>query len=196
MSDVRRQPHTSPKAERYLSDLADALAHRAPDAQDSVLRSVRNYIDGSTAALGRDATAVDYVRILDHLGSVEVVARSVQRGTFTAPDPLPPPEEVYTGRKSILGGVSVIFGLSALVIFWVPIFGTTLALMAIIVALFARKSRGVNHKFALIGLLLGVVAALLSIFVIFASVLTGDPKPEAAAPAEIQVNVSTLLVEV
>lgn len=173
MSDVRRQPHPAPAAERYLSGLAEALSERASGERDAVVQDVRKYIDGSVQALGRPPVGVDYVRILDHLGPVDAVADDVARGAYTAPAPLPRPAPVQNRPKSILGGISALFGAAALLIFWVPLFGTTVALMTIIVAFFARRSPGVNRRLALIGLILGLVTLFLSVMVVVASVLTG-----------------------
>lgn len=173
MSDAQRQPHSSPAAERYLSDLADALSTRQTAQQPETLREVRTYIDGSILSLGRPATSLDFVRILDELGPIDDVADQVQRDEFNPPTPLPPPEPVDNRPKSILGGVTVVFGAASLAMFWVFLFGTTMALMTIIVGAYALKSRGVNRRMAFLGMVLGTFGLLLSVTFIFASILVG-----------------------
>lgn len=185
MSDARRQPHGSPAAERYLSDLAGALSARETAEQPGTLREVRIYIDGSVHSLGRSATPLDYVRILDELGSVDDVADEVQRGDFNPPTPLPPPEPVDNRPKSILGGISVVFGAASLATFWVFLFGTTMALMTIIVGAFALKSRGVNRRMAFLGMAMGTFGLLLSITFIFASMFEGPGGPAADTAANL-----------
>ncbi len=185
MSDARRQPHVSPAAERYLTELADELSARQTAQQPGTLREVRTYIDGSVLSLGRPATPLDFVRILDGLGTVDDVADQVQRGEFNPPTPLPPPEPVDNRPKSVLGGVSVIFGSAALAMFWVFLFGTTMAIMTIIVGFFALKSPRVNRRMAFIGMAMGTAAFLLSVTFILASMLTGPEKPATDAAADL-----------
>lgn len=194
MSDARRQHHGSPAAARYLSDLAEALSARETAQQPETLRQVRTYIDGSVLELGRDPVALDYARILDVLGSVDDVADQVQRGDFNPPTPLPPPPPVDNRPKSILGGVSVVFGAASLVMFWVFLFGTTMALMTIIVGAFALKSRGVNRRMAFLGMAMGTFGLLLSVTFIFASVFEGPggPAADSAATFSQWVAVHTL----